>query len=82
MFTYPWKNDQKAQGLQFTAEVNYPFCRQFSQTEFHTHKSVLWNSKSVLHSLAIYVIINICHQYCYYVVKFAPLISIRESPGP
>ena len=38
MFTSPWKNDQKAHGWQFTAEVNYPLSRQFSQTEAHTRQ--------------------------------------------
>ena len=41
MFTYPWKIDQKAHGWQFTAEVNYPFSCQFSQTEAHTHQCVV-----------------------------------------
>ena len=52
--TYPRKNDQKAHGWQFTAEVNYPFSCQFSQTEAHTHQSVSWDLKSVVHSLDVY----------------------------
>ena len=64
MFTYPWKNDQKALGWQFTAEVNYPFSRQFSQTEAHTHQSVSWDLKSVVHSLDVYDEINV-NQYFY-----------------
>ena len=50
MFTYPLKNDQKAHGWQFTAEVNYPFSRQFSQT----HQSVSWDLKLVVHSFNVY----------------------------
>ena len=53
MFTYPWKNGPKAHGWQFTGEVNCPFSRQFSQTEAHTHQSVLWDFKSVVHSLDV-----------------------------
>ena len=45
MFTYPWKNDQKAHGWQFIAEVNNPFSCQFSQTGAHTHQSVSWDLK-------------------------------------
>ena len=52
--TYPWKNDQKAHGWQFPAEVNYPLSRQFSQMEAHTHQSVSRDLKSVVHSLDVY----------------------------
>ena len=48
------KNDQKAHGWQFTAEVNYPFSRRISQTEAHTQQSVSWDLKSVVHSLDVY----------------------------
>ena len=54
MFTHPWKNDKKSHGWQFTAEVNYPLSRQFSQTEAHTHQSLSWDLKSVVHSLDVY----------------------------
>ena len=53
-FTYPWKNDQKAHGWQFPAEVSYPLSRQFSQTEAHTQQTVSWDLKSVVHSLDVY----------------------------
>ena len=54
MFTYPLKNDQKAHGWQFTAEVKYPLSPQFSQTEAHTHQSVSWDLKLVVHSFDVY----------------------------
>ena len=63
MLTYPWKNDQKAHGWQFTAEVNYPFSRQFSQTEARTHQSVSWDLKSVVHSLDVYGTIKLWYQF-------------------
>ena len=49
MFTYPWKNDQKTLGWQFTAAVNYPFSRQFSQTEAHTINQCreIWSRLSI-----------------------------------
>ena len=37
-----------------SAEVNYPFSRQFSQMEAHTHQSVSWDLKSVVHSIDVY----------------------------
>ena len=58
MFPYPWKNDKKAHGWQFTAEVNYPLSRQFSQTEAHTHQSVSCDLKSVVHSFDVYDYFN------------------------
>ena len=48
------ENDQKAHGWQFTAEVNHPFSRQFSQTEALTHQSVLWDFKLAVHAIHVY----------------------------
>ena len=45
------KNDQKAHGWQFTAEVNHPFSRR---TEALTHQSVLWNLNLAVHALNVY----------------------------
>ena len=51
---YPWKNDQKAHGWKFTAEVNQPFSRQLSRLEALTHQSVLWDLKLAVHALDVY----------------------------
>ena len=45
----PKDNDKKAHGWLFTAEVNYPFSRRFTQTEALTHESVSWDFKLVVH---------------------------------
>ena len=58
MFT---KNDQKAHGWQFTGKVNYPFSRQFSLTEAHTHQSVSWDMKSLVHSHDVHGLYNGVH---------------------
>ena len=47
MFTYPWKNDQKSHGWQFTAEVNYPLSRQFLQTVCY-YFYILWSIFQVI----------------------------------
>ena len=50
----PMKNDEK---VQFTAEVNHPFSRQFSRTlpQALTHLSV-WDLKLAVHALYVYVV--------------------------
>ena len=48
------KNDNKAHGWQFTAEVNHPNFGQFSRTEALTHQSVLWDLKLAVHALHVY----------------------------
>ena len=45
----PKDNDQNAHGWLYTVEVNYPFSRQFSQTEAPTHESMSWDFKLVVH---------------------------------